>query len=773
MTAPFQLTDAEAARVTRIDELVARGSVEALVADLADASWTVRRAVIAGLASLGDDAVTPLCDWLRYRRTSEAAIAAAVDTLVASRGRSVTEHVTALLHDARADVAADAAAILGRRRTTEAVGDLRRAALNVDDNVALAAIEALGRIGGAGGIDTLIAATRSDNFFRVFAAVQVLATIGDPRAVEPLTALLADPMHRASAIAALGRTGSVHAVPALAEVATRAADDELLTAGAALADLITHAAWNGSAERVVDVLRASLDNVTARFATMLPRVQADDATKLAAVIGWLGTTAELPALAALVGSPLHDAVLAAIAQIVQRNEHALPELLAHEDARVRLAVIPIARSRSAAPAIRALLEDELDDVRVAACEALGRLGDTDAVPRLFARLEDRPRVALAATAAIHSLHTTDTEPRTLAVLRDGSPAARRHALRIISYLGLPHALPAVRAAIADPDQRISELAIATLGSLAGDAAVEDLHALLAADRPEATRAAAMRALASRGTAPEVLARFLDDGFAWVRYYAVQGLGRAAYAPAVPALVSKLRDPSPQVRLAAIEALSSIDAPAAETAVLAAARSQDPDEQRAALLGIGNSSRATGLPILLVAARAPDIATRIIALSGLGKHADGAAIQALIDAALAPEPEVRDAAVSLLAERTDRAAADALADVAAAAELGHPIHTALSVPSPARISALRQRCASADERTALTFATALGRMRDARATAALLELVAVPNAVSRRVAATVLVEIGLPGARELVARMSREDPDPAVRRACAASAEGLR
>jgi HEAT repeat protein len=330
----------------------------------------------------------------------------------------------------------------------------------------------------------------------------------------------------------------------------------------------------------------------------------------------------------------------------------------------------------------------------------------------------------------------------------------------------------VRAAIHDADPRVAELAIGTLGSLADDAIADDLIALLAVESPAANRAAAMRALALRGTPPDVLARYLDDEFAWVRYYAVQGLGRSGHVPAIPALVQKLRDASPQVRLAAIEALSSIDAPAALDVVLAAARSEDPDELRAALLGLGGANAA--LPVLLAAVKTPDIATRIVALSSLAKHSAPSAIEALIAAALATEPEIRDAAVSLLAERTDREAADALAEVAAQTDdPDHPVHAALSVPSPARISALRQGCASADERSAPTFASALGRMHDARATAALLELVAVPNAVSRRVAAIVLVEIGLPGAKELVVRMSREDPDPAVRRACAASSESLR
>ncbi|HEU4613694.1 MAG TPA: HEAT repeat domain-containing protein, partial [Kofleriaceae bacterium] len=83
---PRRLTELERSRIVRVDRLVATGEpgVPELVGMLTDPSWTVRRAVIAGLASLGDLAVGPLCAWLRDRRTDENAIAAAVDALVAS-----------------------------------------------------------------------------------------------------------------------------------------------------------------------------------------------------------------------------------------------------------------------------------------------------------------------------------------------------------------------------------------------------------------------------------------------------------------------------------------------------------------------------------------------------------------------------------------------------------------------------------------------------------------------------------------------------------------
>jgi hypothetical protein len=77
----LNLTAGEQRRVAQIDQLVATRGIDELLASMSDPSWTVRRASVAALAALGDDAVGPLCTWLRERRTDEHAIAAAVDAL--------------------------------------------------------------------------------------------------------------------------------------------------------------------------------------------------------------------------------------------------------------------------------------------------------------------------------------------------------------------------------------------------------------------------------------------------------------------------------------------------------------------------------------------------------------------------------------------------------------------------------------------------------------------------------------------------------------------
>jgi HEAT repeat protein len=777
---PYSLTPAEQHRIEHIDQLVVLGgeSVPELLAAAGDASWTVRRAAVAALAALGDDAVAPLFAWLGSQRTSERAIAAVVDALVGSVGSTVNAAAISLLANPKPAVAADGAAILGRRHAQEALGPLVATLGHGDDNVAVATIEALGGLGPvgvpAGAIEPLIAVVESRSFFRAFPAVQVLARSGDPRAIKPIAALLDDAMFRGEAIRALGRTGSVLAIPPLCTLLPGADAAAIREVAIGLADLVTRSEWSGAGAHVQQALQAALRPSRAALVAALTGADASERAALIRLLGRAGNTTVLPVLVELLGDPeVRELAAEAVKTVGRGHEVALLATLGDADPMTLAAVVPLVTSLRDAPAVRALLDDSEAELRARACEALARLGDTTAVPDLFEALADvNPRVGLAAAGAIQSLHSEETGPRALAALETGTPAVRRQVLRIIAYLGLPEAFTAVHAATEDRDPRIAELAVGALATIP-DPRVDAVLAELARAGAPGLRAAVMRALAHRGAdgATAQLTSGLADDDAWVRYYAAQGLGRLSHGDATPVLLERLADPAAFVRIAAIEALARLATPAAWVALTSAVRSQDPDERRAALVGLGQHARPAAVPILVAAAHDPDLATRLIALSGLAVQSGDEASQELRLAARDPELALRDAALSLLGERDEPAAVDALVEIALDSEPDHPVHRALSRPSPARIVALADHLARAGDRDASVIAAALARMNDPRATAALFDALGAGSPAVRRAVATSLSAMGAAGATATVARLAAEDPDPDVRRISAALVDG--
>ncbi|MGE0548272.1 MAG: HEAT repeat domain-containing protein [Kofleriaceae bacterium] len=769
----YGVSDAERKRIELVDRLTALGesAVDELIRALDDPSWTVRRAVVGALAAIGEPAVRPLCAWLREQRTTETAIAAAVDALSSSIGGAATAAAVELAGDPRAAVVADAVQILGRRKAVEATAVLTKCLAGDDDNVAVGAIEALGAIGGTQAVEALIAALERRSFFRTFPAIQVLARMSDPRVVVPLTSLLDDETYRLEAARALGRSGFAQAIPPLAKLLHRANDAVVRVVAVALADLLERARWNGSIDRVVDALRAEVRPSLTRLVQALRTSDPTERTAIAAVLGSLGDTDALPGLVGLLDdAAANEAATTAIQQISRVHEDALIGRLATAITATRLAVLPVIGSLRAATAVRALLNDEEPEVRARAAEALARIGDTAAVPLLFSLLGDNsPRVSHAVTAAIHALGTDDTARYAIAAIGSANPGARRQALRIIAALGPAGTFDTVRRAIDDPDQRIAELAVAALARLP-EPEVDSLLGALARDPRERIRAAVMRTATQRGgdTAMTLLEHGAHDDAAWVRYYACQGLGVVAPPGSLQLILARLYDPAPQVKVAAIEALGAFDTGAAWNALSAAARSTDPDERRAALGSMAIHASDRIIPFLLDGARSDDVATRLIALSGLAKTQHTEALRQLVAAVTDDDDQVRSAALSLLGDRQDAAAANAVVDLALELDRDHPVQQTLSRPSEARIEAIAARLAAVDDRDAPILASALARMTDDLATAALMRALGSENVCARRAAVSVLAATGGPTARAAISRLAASDTDPEVRRICAAA-----
>lgn len=770
MRPDLALTDVERARVERIDALVASGAVDELVAALSERSWTVRRAVIAGLASLGDDAVAVLCRWLRTVRDGEHAIAGAVDALVASIGHTTNRVVAGMVDDPDPAVIADAAVILGRRVAHEELRTLERLVRHPDDNVAVAATEAIGTIGGTTVTDTLIAVIQRREFFRTFPAIQVLGRSADARAIAPLASLLTDDTFRYEAARALGRTGLAQAVTPIASLIGDD-DAQVRLAAVALADLTGQARWVGSSTPVESTLRAVLKPSLARFVAVLPGADETERTALAAVLGKIGDATTISTLAKLLEEPkVAPAAVAAIQNIGRDHEDALIEALREGEAAMRIAILPVVGARRSARRVRTLLVDEDAEVRARACEALARIGDVKSVPVLFGMLADpSPRVAHAAAGAIQSLGVAEVPALVLATIASGVSAVRRHGLRIAGYLGQVEAFEAIVAATTDADPRTVEAAVGALGML-DEPRTEAMLVTLACSPVPILRAAAMRAAGKRSSPAmiDLLERGLSDPAPWVRYYACRGIGEIGRESAAPLLIERLADEVPHIRIAAIESLSRFPSQDAWEALSRAARSSDLDERRAALVGISGHTAHDAIPLLAAAAGDPDPATQLIAISGLATKPGPLALEYLARAARSADPSLRDAALSLLADRKDLQAARVLLDLAIGSPPEHVVHQVVSRSHPTRIAAISDRLMIASEAEVAVLVPALARMSDAAATGALFAALSSINPSARRSAAVTLVAMAANGARGAVARMAVEDPDPDVRRACAAA-----
>ena len=771
------LSAEDRARVERVETLAREGErgVDALVELLSDPSWAVRRAVVTALANVGEPAVAPLLVVLESRRDDEARLAATVDTLVASRA-DVERRMMDLALSAQPSITCDAVQILGRRRAHGSIGLLAELARHPDDNVAVGALEALGRIGGTETVDALVEAVESRHFFRTFPAIDALGRTGDARAVRPLTALLGDPLYAPEAARALGRTGQEAAAEELAPVLVRSSDALARTAVMALAELRErYEARFGDNASIATALSRTVDVASAsqRVISLCSGIAPSELAAFARVLGWLGDASGIGQLVELLMDepPVGPAAADALRRL---GPAATPTLLAairEGDSARRLRVLPVVgyAAGSLDDLVRCL-DDPEPLVRVRACDALARLGNTAAVASLFRLIGDRDaRVSQAAAAAIQSLGSLETKRLSLDQARSPDTRTRRAALRIISYFGYPEGLDVLIDAMNDPDEKIREAAIY------GVPLIEDargLAALLAAATHEVpkTRAAAMRALGQTERSGEVVAalrRGLDDEDAWVRYYACQALGRLRVEDAASIIIARMADTSGQVRVAAVEALAHLRDERALGALSAAARSDDADMRRAALVGLGIARSPASIELLREAASAGDAATRLVAIGALSELEGPEIVPTLAHAASDPDEAVRSAAIGYLSTRPGAAATSALLDLLTEPTVRERALEALAVAADERVDGVLAALEVANADRAPLLVAALARMRRPSSQAALAAALTFENVHARRAAASALAALGTPEAREAIVRAGTGDPDPDVRRICAA------
>jgi HEAT repeat protein len=662
--------------------------------------------------------------------------------------------------------------VLGRRKAHAALPRIAALALHPDDNVGIAAIEAMGRIGGTDTVEPLSVAVRSRNFFRAFPAIDALGRTGDPRAIEPLVALLDDAFYAAEASRALGRTGQEAAVAPLGGVLNRGSDALVRTAALALCDLRDrYEARFGDATAILSELRrlAVTWPLSVRVSEAIAGAVVSEQVALASVLGWIG---DEPAIARLLELLEAEAAIAQAAADSLRRigpDAALLLLnaLRQGSSALRARLLPlIGHSRSPVTDLVACLDDPDPSVRALACDALARAGNTSVVPALFRLLGDQDlRVSQASASAIQSLGSMDTKRLALVEARSSDVRARRAALRILAYFGYPEGLDILVEAMGDPDPRAREAAIQGLPLIDDKRA---LAALLSVSKDESpkSRAAAMRALGNTSDSAEVveaLRRGLEDADSWVRYYSCKSLAKLKVRSATEAIVARMDDEAGQVRVGAVEALGQLRTDGALVALARAATSPDDDIRRGALVGLGVARNKEYMPILREALASTDRATRIVAIAAIAEFDLAEVVPLLANAATDPEENVRGAAIGFLSTRSGPEATQALLD-----QLGNPairdrVMAALAVAPDERIEGILMALERADADSAPMLMTALTRMRHASSLAAVAAALTLDNVHARRAAAAALVATGTKEALEAVRRAGSDDPDSEVRR----------
>lgn len=469
--------------VEELEQLGGREAAGALVLVLGDRDPGVRNRAAEALATVGAEAIDPLHEYLRnWDQPLYPELSRLLGRLRSPRS---IELLAGHVADRDPETRAAIAEALGRIGSPEALPALLELLRDLVTRVRIAAAGALGTIGDSRAVEPLLDELADDDPAMRIAACQALGAIGDARSTVPLTRLAGEdpnPDVRTAAEATVRRVSTHDTGPLLRQLASEraaeriAAMNGLLDRGRAavmpLRDLIRH--QNPMVRAAAVEILGAIGDPAAIDSLAVAGRDPDDRVALGAA-GALGRIRH-PRCSDLLAELLeHDnpSVAGAAANGLERLGEdaldALVRLLGSQRAETRIRVTDVLgrlRHKGSCRRLVAGLRDPTPWVRVVSCQALGEIGEGQAVPELIRALGDRDTLVRAMAAeALGKLADYRATMPLIERLEDGNDIVRVNALRALGTIGNPVVRSCLEAELDSPNPELQVAAIEGLVSL--------------------------------------------------------------------------------------------------------------------------------------------------------------------------------------------------------------------------------------------------------------------------------------------------------------------
>ncbi len=337
-----------------------------------------------------------------------------------------------------------------------------------DAGLMLDAIVVLGRIGDQQAVPSLV--TRLSHVSHVIRAqvAEALALIGDPSSVPHLIHLLKDPDSTVRANAASGFVRLVDS-QAFRPLLNALQDEDAYVrryAASALGEL-------GDTKAIPELLKL-LQGWDLLVAMDAPFIEA-----IVETVGKLGDSSAATGLLPLLGSKHEGVILKTVLALKKlRSPTAIPaltELLHAPQPALRRRVVETlghAGDDSLVPVLgQVLCQDASREVRATAARSLGELKSRDACPFLEEALREEFLVRCQAVIALGLIQERSTLAALMAMLKDGAPEVRYHAINAVAKFKDPKTLKALAVMLEDPDSMVRSGASKVIEDLGGS--IED------------------------------------------------------------------------------------------------------------------------------------------------------------------------------------------------------------------------------------------------------------------------------------------------------------
>ncbi len=190
--------------------------------------WLVRKELIGKFSDLPDEVIIPmLISYLKPGSEISNIRNAAMEILTRFSRKSIP-YLLKILNDPNPDRRLYAVVVLGEIADPTTLSRLKQLVTDPDENVAQAAIEAIGKIKSPEVVPYLIEVLNK-NFWLQYPTIMILGELKDPSAVPALVKLMEEDEFLAFPVLdTLGKIGSKKALPAIIKVITNTSDEALI-----------------------------------------------------------------------------------------------------------------------------------------------------------------------------------------------------------------------------------------------------------------------------------------------------------------------------------------------------------------------------------------------------------------------------------------------------------------------------------------------------------------------------------------------------------------
>ena len=344
----------------------------------------------------------------------------------------------------------------------------------------------------------------------------------------------------------------------------------------------------------------------------------------------------LPARVAEVVLQFGDTAFEPLVQLLQKHDESAARAWACQ-------ILGDLGNTRAVPVLIGCLGDINDQVRARAASALGKLGDRRAVPDLIRMMlsDPVPYVRIQVVRALGALGDSRALHYLIDALKDGEWWVRIRVVEALEQLG-DQAIDPLQLALEDRDAEVRARAAMTLERLG---ALDTLVARLAEFDPGARE---KLLVAGQAGVVEILIEALEHADARVRFVIVEILGEIRNPAVSVALVVRLeKEPDPRIRAAVVRALATLQETSAAVAI--SKRLGDPHDaiRIEAVRALERIPVSDPLELLGPAMHDPEPRVRAGAAVVLGKVGDDAAIPALLELLRDADTAVRTEAARAL------------------------------------------------------------------------------------------------------------------------------